>query len=231
MARKFKKKITPGDGPAPKANARSWAEIGVDISVMSLTGVGVAFDAVLNQMRGPGYYSIRWERDTHFLDRLAQVTKSDFILEVLHSIGPFSVPIENVYIAVEEAWPAGIVKRADSAWLRQQAQIHGAFVGGLVRWGFTNVFEINNQLWKNPIRDEREQVGEGRGIDKWDVKEWAMAAYGLPDLPDLIKNTKRGLIPRPDNSRAKAVQPDDLYDAAGILSWMQNEHAEIMGSK
>lgn len=217
MARKFPKKVAQ----APeKPYARSWAVCGVDVSMTSMSGIATAYDAILDKLRGPGVFSVRWERDIHFLDRLAQATRSgDFIHTLLADCGPFSIPPENVWIAVEEAWPVGLVHKADSMWLRQQAQIQGCFVGGLIRAGFHRVHEANNQLWKNPIRQE---TGIGRP-DKWAVKEWAIQAYGLPDLPDLIDHSKRGLIPRPDTSKAKARQPDDIYDAAGIHAWMDNE--------
>lgn len=221
MARKKRKLTTP----IPKKASKSWAVAGIDVSLTSISGAMLCYDALLDDIRGPGVHSIRWERPVHFLDRLGQVVRaSDFIHELMIACGPMTIPMENVWLGVEEPWPAGIVRRAESGWLRQQAQIQGAFIGGLVRYGYRHIYEVNSQVWKNPIREE---LSVGRP-DKWDVKRWAIEAFGLPDLPDLIDHSTRGLIPRPDNSKAKARQPDDIYDAAGILAWMQDtREAEV----
>jgi hypothetical protein len=215
MARKKRKLTTP----TPKVHSKSWAVAGIDVSMTSISGAMLCYDALLDDIRGPGVHSVRWERDVHFLDRLGSAVRGpDFIHALMAACGPMTIPMENVWIGVEEPWPAGIVRKAESGWLRQQAQVQGAFLGGLSRYGYRNVYEVNSQVWKNPIRAELDQ---GK-IDKWDVKAWAMSAFDLPDLPDLIDHSTRGLIPRPENSKAKARQPDDIYDAAGILAWMQD---------
>lgn len=217
MARKFKKPLIR---PPGRPQDRSWGVVGVDVSLSSIAGAMIAYDAVLGKMFGPGLFSIRWERPVHFLDRLAQAVKAhDFMHNLGAECGSVVIPAENMWIGVEEPWPAGIVRKAESGWLRQQAQVHGAFMGGLVRYGYTKVYEVNSQVWKNPIRQE---TGVGRP-DKWVVKQWAIEAFGVPDLTDLIDHSTRGLIPRPENSKAKARQPDDVYDACGVMAWMQNE--------
>lgn len=219
MARKHKRLTKP----KPKKSDLSWASAGIDISMSSVSGAMTVYDGVLDEMKGPGLFSIRWERDVHFFDRLAQcVEAGKFMLELLSETTTASLALDRFWIGVEEPWPAGIVKKADSGWLRQQAQIHGAFMGGLVKYGYTKVHEVNSQLWKNPIRAE---TGIGRP-DKWDVKNWAMDSYALPDLPDLIKHSTRGLIPRPDTSKAKPMQPDDSYDAVGIMEYMDGIRQE-----
>jgi hypothetical protein len=219
MARKKAKLAQPATKPADK----SWAVIGVDTSLSSLVGVGMAYDSVLDKQRGPGICSRRFERDVHYLERVKAAAEAHiFVSDVLSDIGPMTIPLENIYIAVEEAWPAQLAKKGDSAWLREQAMMVGAFLGGLVRYGYWNVYVVNNQVWKKPIRVETE-IGNP---DKWDVKAWAIEAYGLPDLPDLIDHSTRGLIPRPEKSKAKARQPNDIYDAAGIMAWMNDEREE-----
>ncbi len=102
--------------------------------------------------------------------------------------------------------------------LKQQGQYTGAFLGSVLRYGYPNLFEVHNQTWLKPVRAD---LGIGRP-DKWDVKRWAIEYYRLPDLPDLIQHSKLGKIPRPETSKAKAVQPDDIYDACGIMAWLQD---------
>ena len=133
------------------------------------------------------------------------------------------VEADNMWVGVEEPWPAGIVRRAESGWLRQQAQIQGAFLGGLRRWKYEHIFEVNAQSWRKAVADDL-GVKVNREFTKWTVKDWALSAFtGVPDLPDLIKHDKRGLISKPDTSKAKPVQSNDIYDALGIMAWMQNE--------
>lgn len=112
----------------------------------------------------------------------------------------------------------GLVKKMKSSWLKQQAQMSGAFLGGLVRYGYPNLFEVNVSSWRKIVIDETDNTKP----DKYDIKEWAIQAYKLPDLPDLIK-AKNGKIPRPEKSTAKPVQPQDIYDACGIMAWLENE--------
>lgn len=220
MARKKAKLLTT---PTPKVQESSWASVGIDISLSSISGAMTVYDALMDELKGPGLHQVRWERPVHFLDRLAQATQAgNFVLDLLSETCSASIPLDRFWIGVEEAWPAGIVKKADSRWLRQQAQVQGAFMGGLRKYGYTKVEEVNAQLWKNPIREE---TGIGRP-DKWDVKKWALESFAVPDFPDLIKHGTRGLIPKPDTSRAKPVQPDDRYDALGILEYMDGIRME-----
>lgn len=219
MARKKAKLTTP----ASKRQEASWASVGIDISITSISGAMTVYDAVVDELKGPGLHSVRWERPTHFLDRLAEATRAgNFVLDLLSETCSASIPLDRFWIGVEEAWPAGIVKKADSGWLRQQAQVQGAFMGGLVKYGYTKVYEVNAQLWKNPIREE---TGIGRP-DKWDVKAWALDTFAVPDFPDLIKHSKRGLIAKPDTSKAKPMQPDDRYDALGVMEYMDGIRME-----
>ena len=66
---------------------------------------------------------------------------------------------------------------------------------------------------------------------KWDVKDWAIGAYGLPDLPDLVSGKNGGKIPRPETgfgAKAKAVQPNDIYDAAAVMAYMQDHVQSVI---
>jgi hypothetical protein len=144
---------------------------------------------------------------------------------------------ERVYIAIEEPWFYGAVKNAESAWLKQQAEVAGAFKGGLARFGYLNIYEINNSQWHATLRKDGIEFGKAargtpakekaavRERNKFLVKEWAMQAFGLPDLPDLVRSKSGAKIIRPESgfgAKAKAVQPNDFYDAAACAAWMQN---------
>jgi hypothetical protein len=179
-----------------------------------------AYDSVLDKLLGPVTKSVRWERNVHYYERMAVASKAhNLILDAVSGTGVVQMAADKVFIAIEEPWPMGIVKRAKSGWLKQQAQIQGAVLGSLLRYGWQNIYEVNNQAWKNIVRMDLE-MGK---VDKFDVKAWALALYpNLPDLPDLIESSK-GLIPRPANSKAKAKQPDDIYDAVAIMSWLEAE--------
>ncbi len=207
-----------------RAAENSWAVVGIDASVSSISGCMIAYDALLDQMRGPGIFQVRWTHGDHFLDRLAQAVRAaDFIHSLQTAVGPMSIPADNIWIGIEEAWPAGIVRRAESQWLRQQAEICGAFRGGLVRYGYTRVYEVNASSWRSAVAHDMD-MKMNRDFNKWHVKKWAMFSYGVEDRPDLIQSRK-GLIPKPADSKAKAVQPDDIYDACGIMDFMVTTRA------
>ena len=63
---------------------------------------------------------------------------------------------------------------------------------------------------------------------KFRAKQWAeyhSKWYGgkmVENWPDIIESSK-GKKPRPEGSRARAVQPDDRYDALGCMEWMRSE--------
>ena len=90
-----------------------------------------------------------------------------------------------------------------------------------MRDGYTNLWEINYQTWLGVIRAETGQTLPSSKETKWKVKTWAIEAFGVPNYPDLIQHHKLGKIPRPEGSKAKAVQPEDVYDALGIMAWMR----------
>jgi hypothetical protein len=61
-------------------------------------------------------------------------------------------------------------------------------------------------------------------LGKFRAKAWALGTYGrdVPDWPEIIESSK-GKIPRPEDSKAKAVQCDDRYDALAVMVWMERE--------
>jgi hypothetical protein len=161
--------------------------------------------------------------------------------------------IDEIFIAQEEPFPAhgGFTGRGHSQTLKQQAEISGAFLGGLIRYGYAQVFQIGNHQWRGIIaRDLTELTGEEitthhtkwrspelaaiynckpTDSGKFRSKQWALDVVNpqcggrVEDWPDIISTSKHGKIPRPENSKAKAIQPDDRYDALAIMQWMVEE--------
>lgn len=217
-------------------HADSWAAIGVDTSMSSVAVVGIGYDCVLDKIVGPEYVEIRWMPDDDYFKRLGDAVKGyDLILDV---IGGLVIPTNRVYVAIEEPFYYGAIKGGQSSYLKQQAEVAGAFKGGLARYGYLNIYEINNSQWHAALRKDgiefavaprgssQAEKTAAREANKFKVKDWAINAFGLPNLPDLVKSKSGAKIPRPESgfgANAKAVQPNDIYDAAACCAWMQNE--------
>src|SRR5215471_2468318 len=228
--------------PTPRANReKGWAVMGFDVSMSSIAGAGIGYDATLKRMVGPNFIYMRWEKDDEYFARLAEASNAQLLVEGILNEMKLMLNLNEVFIAEEEPWPLGMARGGLSSFMKQQAEISGAFLGGLVRWGYTNISQMNSIRW-------RQEVARDLGItthhSKWRspelalrfnckpsdsgkfrAKEWALADPGyafmhvfeneIPDWPDII-NSKDGKIPRPDGSVAKAVQPDDRYDALAV---------------
>lgn len=206
------------------ARGPSWAVVGGDTSMSSVAFTAMGYDSVLGKMTKVVYKDVRWttEQDD-YLQRLADASRShELVLDCLREL--WVVEPENVYIAVEEPVPLGMIRRADSGWVKQQCEISGAVLGSLYRYGFKNIWQINNAQWKAVLRAEGVTIRK-MPLGKWDIKDWAIAAYGLPDLPDLVRGKNGGKIPRPTSgfgAKAKAEQPNDIYDAAACMAVAQD---------
>lgn len=204
------------------------AMLGFDVSVSSIAGAAVGYDQVLKRWMGPVTTISRWTSDDGYLSRLEKACRADaFVHDLIFQLG-ISPELHEIFIAVEEPWPYGMAKRGESGWLKQQAQVTGAFLGGLMRYGYRNVFEINNMDWRSIIAKDlgitTHYTSWGKGVDgKMRSKEWAEEFKGYRfDFPDLI-GSKHGLKDKPETSRAKPVQPADQYDALAICEWMKGE--------
>jgi hypothetical protein len=197
---------------------KPWVAIGFDVSMSSFAGAGYMYDALLDRERGPAVKWTRFKGD-HYYDRCTAAARGhEMVLDIIGQLK--GVPdFEHVYIGIEEPWPFGLVKRAQSGWLKQQAQIQGIFLGSLLRFGFTNIFEVNTKTWQKSVGEDM-GMKLNKDFTKWTVKEWAMKAYGVEDYPDLIQ-TKNGKQPQPKTSKAKPIQTEDVYDAVGIMDWMR----------
>jgi hypothetical protein len=235
---------------------RGWMVCGFDTSMSSLAGAAMGYDSTLKKFKGPVFTERRWSRDDHYYDRLNTAARShDLVLELQHQLG-LELNLEEAWIAQEEPWPVGMVggNKHVSGWLKQQAEISGAFLGSLVRYGWQNVAQINSMKWRTMIADmifdslgERISTHHSKwrspelalkynckpeDSGKFRAKQWAldvMAPYfgqqmgtEIPDWPDLIMRT-HGLTPRPEDSSAKAAQPDDRYDALAVMWWYYHD--------
>lgn len=223
MARKTVKDLKPGTA-AKLAVKESWAALGADTSMTACSVCAIGYDATICKMRGPVYAELRWSPDDDYFKRLADASGGhNLVLDVLREM--WVIDPAKVYIAVEEPWYYGATKQQQSSYLKQQAEVAGAFKGSLARYGFLNMYEINNSQWRATLRRDGHDIRKGQE-GKWDIKEWAIKAFGLPDLPDLVKSKSGAKIPRPESgygAKAKAVQPNDIYDAAACCAWMVDE--------
>jgi hypothetical protein len=248
--------------PIPKKKSRSkfqqqprvrreqgWQAIGFDTSHSSLAAAIVGFDAVLGKKKGPKFAMLRWSREDDYYLRLLEASKAHELIFDLQAEVGFSPPLDRIFIAQEEPWPphGGFTGRGVSMTLKQQAEISGAFLAGLLRYGYQNIWQIRNDQWRKLIADDLGvtiHFSKWRSTDlalrfnckpadsgKFRAKEWALDGFfdgfpdEIPDWNDLI-NSKDGKIPRPEGSVAKAVQPDDRYDSLAILAWLLGELEE-----
>lgn len=210
-----------------RSETTSWAAVGCDTSMTSIAAVAVGYDGKLCKRVGPFYGEIRWMPEDDYFLRLAQAAAGfNMIHDMLAKM--WVLDPTRTYIAFEEPWFYGAVKQQQSEWLKQQAEIAGAFKGGLARYGYKNLYEINNSQWRAVIRRDGIKIRKGPE-GKFDIKEWAMLAYGLPDLPDLVASRTGAKIPRPESgygAKARAIQPNDIYDAAAVCGWMADQAEE-----
>jgi hypothetical protein len=205
-----------------------WVAVGIDLSTTSIAGCAFGWNKTLRKEVGPVFKITRWEREHDYFVRMGALAKGgDFLLDLIGELH-LRFEADDVHIAIEEPWPFGYQKRGESNSLKQQAQMSGCFIGALLRWEYTHIHEIHNMWWKKIIADDlgitTHWTKYGKGVEgKMRSKEWALKFPYIPDWPDLIQNSKRGLIPRSETSKAKAAQPDDRYDALAIAKWMRNE--------
>jgi hypothetical protein len=247
----FSKKASVRERPRKKhakKSAKTWMAAGFDLSMSSVAGAAIGYDGTLKRMTGPDFTMKFWGKDTHYFERITDCANADTLIhELQERLGIFA-ELDEIYIAVEEPFPVGMVKRLESKALKQQAEISGAFLAGLLRYGYKNIFQISWYQWAQLVAAElgitihhskwsyKENpfplAPSGKGSGKWRSKEWArmrgvkLLDYEetiIPDWPDLINHNTLGKIPRPETSKAKAAQPDDRYDALGVMNWMVNE--------
>jgi hypothetical protein len=225
-----------------KEHDHGWMVCGFDTSLSSIAGAAFAYDAVLRKFKGPVFKTVRWQKEDDYFSRLKDAVKSHEIVFDLMGLLTVNMEPDEIFIAQEEPWPMGIPMGKTSGFLKQQAEISGAFLGGLMKYRYTNVAQINNTRWRTMIAND---LGITIHHSKWRSpelalrfncrpadsgkfrsKEWALDHWNrlnegnifpgvIPDLPDIIERAQ-GKMPRPEGSTAKAVQPEDAYDALAV---------------
>lgn len=251
-----KKHPKGGLNPIPAKPEKGWMCVGFDISLSSIAAAAMAWDGITQRLKGPAFAYYGFEKTEDYFERLKiSVSPHDFIFNLQRDLNVI-LPKEDVWIAQEEPFPAhgSFMQRGISSTLKQQAELSGAFLGGLVKWGYTNIFQIGNHQWRQLVARDLTEDGEEVTIhhSKWRsqklaeqfhcrpkdsgkfrVQQWAFQCFEpyaqveMPDYPPLIHTTKEGKKPRPENSRALAFQPDDRYDALAICAWMVEERARL----
>lgn len=143
---------------------KGWATLGFDISESSVAGAAMAYDAITKQMKGPSFILHQFGKDDHYFNRLRRVAMAhELVMDLLVELNVF-LEMGDIYIAQEEPFPAhsSFTSRGHSKSLKQDAEMSGAFLGGLVRWGYQNIFQIGNHEWRQLVAREITDAG----IDK-----------------------------------------------------------------
>lgn len=248
VVRKKHPRLTPAK--PRELRKRGWMVVGFDTSMSSIAGAAIGYDRTLKKFVGPKFSYLRWEKDDHYFARLSEAAKAHEIVLGLQADLGLLLNLDEIFIAQEEPVPAGMFGKGASAFLKQQCEVSGAFLGGLLRYGYKEIWQVNSMHWRKLIADDLEiTTHHSKWKDpklaakynckpadsgKFRSKQWAMnpgyAFLGMfpeeiPDWPDIIES-KDGKKPRPEGSVAKAVQPDDRYDALAIMTWLWEEISE-----
>lgn len=206
-----------------------WVCVGIDTSYygISMGGIAKTEDGKIRT----GAVSRRWTRETHYFDRLAEASKSHEIMQELFATMKIEVNLDEVFIAQEEPAAISHMQKGASQVIKQQLEISGALLGGLLRWGWKNIWQIQAQQWQKYVATD---LGITTHHTKWNptkkegkfrAKEWIEKFHPTWDghWPDIISNSKLGMIPRPDSSTAKGIQSDDRYEALAMANFMRKE--------
>ena len=154
-----------GAGHGAQSKNHGWVISGWDTSSSGIAGAAIAFDKTLGKIKGPEFFVRRWGKEYHYYDRLRDSARShEMMLALEHELGIFSMNMGEIYIAQEEPWPLGMVTGKLSNALKQQAEMSGAFLGGLVRYGFENIVQMNSMTWRSMVA---QQLGITTHHSKW----------------------------------------------------------------
>ena len=226
--------------PKKQQKSASWMACGFDLSPASISGAAFAYDDTLKKTLGPVMISKRWDKDEDWFVRMRALARSHDFIHDLQQEMKIIIEVEDVFIVYEEPFPVGMANRMISNSMKQQAQLSGAFVAGLLRWGYFELYEMRSWDWRDLVAKE---LGITTGFKKWNdpklagefncapkdvgkfrAKQWALREWPhLPEFPDIIRHNKRGNISRPENSKAKGLQSDDRYEALAMAEWMKRE--------
>jgi hypothetical protein len=252
----IRKRAVPGIKRPAVADDRSpkdkWKKaeivwVGGDISMSSISLAGIA-RTTEGKIR-TGAISKRWTKDTDYFVRVGEAAKAhEFVLDLLEELKVMA-ELKEISFAIEEAVAIGYLQRAQSAWVKQQLQISGSFLGGLLRWGYSDIMEIQANQWRSMVaHDLAEKLGAdftthkskwstedflslppgfhagSKNIGKYRAQQWVQQFHPKWDghWPDIVK-TKDGQVPRPSTSKAAGEQSDDRYEALAMAEWLRRD--------
>lgn len=217
---------------------RAWSRvktvaIGVDISLYSISVAGGA--ALPDGKFRVGTYKLAWEKDDDYLLRMKQAAKAHDVFHNLFENMKIECDLHQVFVAVEEAVSFGHIQRHAGQTIKQQIQMSGAFIGGVLRYGWPHLYEIQANQWRKMVADDlgitihHTKWNPDKHIGKYRAQQWVEKFHPKWDghWPDMIRTTKRGLIPRPESSKAKGEQSDDRYEALAIMEFMRRTLKEV----
>lgn len=242
-------KIIAGRQETARYRYVDWVAVGIDVSFSSISVAGMA-RLQNGKVRRARALTVRWERSTDYYTRMIGAAKGHEILFDVFKRLKVMPELDQVHIAIEEAVSIGQLQRMGKLAgagqvTKQQLQISGALMGGLLRWGWQNIYEIQAQQWQKIVADDLEisthyskwgnveylslpthfpPVAK-KSVGKYRAWQWVEQFHPKWDgkWPDMIGHSKRGLIHRPEKSHAQGVQSDDRYEALGIMEWMRRE--------
>lgn len=227
----FTKVAVSGDSSKKKPyRTVKWIAVGADVSMSSISLGGIAKTSE-GKIR-TGAVTTRWPKNTDYFKRMVDAAKAHDIVHELFIEMRIQAEIEEIHFAVEEAVAIGYLQRAsNSSWAKQQIQISGAFLGGLLRYGYKDIREIQAQQWQALVAAD---LGITTHHSKWNptkkegkfrAREWVEQFHPAWDgrWPDLIADAKLGLIPKPEGRKQQPKQSDDRYEALAMAWWMRQE--------
>ncbi len=245
VKKKSKAKVPPKFAKSASARAKTrpksrWSRVefvavGIDVSLYSISIAGTA-RLSNGKWRRPRAVKLAWEMDDDYLKvRVKQAARPESLMHDLFAALKIEPELEQVFIAIEEAVSFGHIQRHAGQAIKQQIQISGALIGGLLRYGWPNLYEIQANTWRKVVADD---LGITTHHTKWNptktegkfrAKEWVKLFHPKWDghWPDMIRTNKRGLIPQPETSKARPEQSDDRYEALAIMEWMRRQDKEV----
>lgn len=236
MAKVVKKK-RPNSAKSPVSGGKTrwsrveWVAVGVDISVSSVSLAGIAKTSS-GKIRSAKAISCRWQKEVDYLERMKQAAKAHDLMHELFMAMKVEPELHQVNIAIEESVAIGHLQRGVSMHVKQQLEICGAFMGGLLRYGWQYLYQIQWQQWAKLVAEDlgitthHTKWNPDKHVGKYRAQQWVEQFHPKWDghWPDLVYSSKHGLVERGD-SKAKGKQSDDRYEALGIMNWMRKEIA------
>lgn len=197
--------------------------VGIDCSLASVSLGGIS--KTHGKIRAKATAK-RWRKDVDYFTRLRDVSKSHDLIHDLLAELRVMPELDQIFIAIEEPVAMGHMQRNQGNSIKQQIEINGALLGGLLRWGFPHIYQIQANQWRKVVADDlgittHHTKWNPNGEGKFRAKEWVKKFHPKWDgqWDDLIRSSKHGLIPRPEKSIAKAEQSDDRYEALAMAQW------------